>query len=32
VLYGNVVQVMDLCREAGVETIGVVPDSIAAGD
>ena len=29
VLYGNVVQVMDLCRTAGVETIGVIPDSVA---
>ena len=29
VLYGTVVQVMDLCRDGGAETIGVVPDSIA---
>ena len=28
VLYGTVVQVMDLIRGAGAETIGVVPDSI----
>ncbi len=26
--YGIVIQVMDLCRDGGVETIGVVPDSI----
>ncbi len=26
--YGTVVQVMDLCRGAGAETVGVVPDSI----
>ena len=26
--YGVVIQVMDLCRDGGVETIGVVPDSI----
>ncbi len=31
VLYGSVVQVMDLCRTAGVETIGVIPDSVATG-
>jgi biopolymer transport protein ExbD len=31
VLYGTVVEVMDLCRDGGVETIGVVPDSIGAG-
>jgi biopolymer transport protein ExbD len=30
VLYGTVVEVMDLCRDGGVETIGVVPDSIGA--
>jgi hypothetical protein len=24
------VEVMDLCRDAGVETIGMVPDSIGA--
>jgi biopolymer transport protein ExbD len=30
VLYGTVVQVMDLCREGGAETIGVVPDAIGA--
>ena len=28
VIYGTVVEVMDLCRDAGVETIGVIPDSI----
>jgi biopolymer transport protein ExbD len=27
-LYGSVVQVMDLCRSGGAETIGVVPDSL----
>jgi|WetSurMetagenome_2_1015567.scaffolds.fasta_scaffold118478_2 biopolymer transport protein ExbD len=26
--YGTVIEVMDLCRDGGVETIGVVPDSI----
>ena len=26
--YGTVVNVMDLCRNGGVETIGVIPDSI----
>jgi biopolymer transport protein ExbD len=31
VLYGTVVEVMDLCRDGGVETIGVVPDSIGTG-
>ena len=30
VLYGSVMEAMDLCREGGVETIGVVPDSIGA--
>ena len=30
VRYGTVVEVMDLCRDAGVETIGMVPDSIGA--
>src|SRR5262245_44812931 len=29
-LYGSVVQVMDLCRSGGAETIGVVPDSLQA--
>jgi biopolymer transport protein ExbD len=28
VSYGTVIEVMDLCRDGGVETIGVVPDSI----
>jgi biopolymer transport protein ExbD len=27
-IYGTVIQVMDLCRGAGAETIGIVPDSI----
>jgi biopolymer transport protein ExbD len=27
--YGTVIQVMDLCRDGGAETIGVVPDSVA---
>ncbi|MCK4304373.1 MAG: biopolymer transporter ExbD [Candidatus Eisenbacteria sp.] len=27
-VYGTVVKVMDLCRDGGVETIGVIPDSI----
>lgn len=31
VFYGTVVEVMDLCRDGGVETIGVVPDSIGTG-
>jgi len=31
VLYGNVVAVMDLCRDGGAEAIGVIPDSIGAG-
>ncbi len=31
VLYGTVIEVMDLCRDGGVETIGVVPDSIGTG-
>ena len=26
--YGTVIQVMDLCRDGGAETIGVVPDSV----
>ena len=30
-LYGTVVQVMDLARSSGAETIGVVPDSISHG-
>jgi biopolymer transport protein ExbD len=30
VSYGTVVEVMDLCRDGGVETIGVIPDSIGA--
>lgn len=29
VFYGTVIEVMDLCRDGGAETIGVVPDSIA---
>ncbi len=29
--YGAVVAVMDLCRDGGAETIGVIPDSIGAG-
>jgi biopolymer transport protein ExbD len=28
VLYGTVIAVMDLCRDAGAQTIGVIPDSI----
>ncbi len=28
VSYGTVIQVMDLCRDGGAETIGVVPDSV----
>ncbi len=28
--YATVVEVMDLCRDAGTETIGIVPDSISA--
>ena len=28
--YGSVVQIMDLCRGAGANTIGVLPDSIRA--
>jgi biopolymer transport protein TolR len=31
VRYGTVVQVMDLCRAAGIEDIGVVPDSVRTG-
>jgi biopolymer transport protein ExbD len=30
VAYGTVVEVLDLCRDGGVETIGVIPDSIEA--
>jgi biopolymer transport protein ExbD len=29
VAYGTVIEVLDLCRDGGAETIGVVPDSIA---
>ena len=29
--YGMVVKVMDLCRDGGAETIGVIPDSIGIG-
>ncbi|MCK4413411.1 MAG: biopolymer transporter ExbD, partial [Candidatus Eisenbacteria sp.] len=28
VSYGAVIEVMDLCRDGGVETIGLIPDSI----
>src|SRR5262245_66176092 len=28
VVYGLVIQVMDLCREAGAETIGIIPESM----
>jgi biopolymer transport protein TolR len=28
VRYGTVIEVMDLCRDGGVEAIGVVPDSV----
>lgn len=31
VVYGTVVAVMDLCRDGGVQTIGVIPDSIKSG-
>ncbi len=31
VRYGAVIEVMDLCRDGGAETIGAIPDSIAAG-
>jgi biopolymer transport protein ExbD len=31
VLYGTVVAVMDLCRDGGAQTIGVIPDSIGVG-
>jgi len=27
--YGTVIQVMDICRDGGAETIGVVPDSVS---
>ncbi len=28
--YGTVVEIMDLCRDGGAQTIGVVPDSIGS--